>query len=102
MGLDGFCGFFHVTQIRLAIFVQRRGHADEDGVGFLELGEIGGRVEVATVHVLLNLGLLDMFDVGFSGVQQPYFFGIGIESGDLVAGFREAQGEREGPRNRNR
>ncbi len=93
MRLNGFGGGFHVAQIGFAVLVQRRGHADNDGVGFLELGEIRGGVEVAAVHILLNLGLLDVFDVRLAGIEQPYFFRIGIKAGDFVAGLRETQGQ---------
>jgi hypothetical protein len=50
---------------------------------------------VAAVHKLLDFRLLDMFDVGFAGVQHANFFGISVKSGDLVAGFGKAKGERK-------
>jgi hypothetical protein len=34
-----------------------------------------------------------VFDVGFAGIQHANFFGIGIESSDLVAGFGKTEGE---------
>src|SRR5580700_10266729 len=93
--LNGFSGVFDVTQVGLAIFVQWRGDANDDGVSFRELGEIGDGVEVAAVHELLDFRLGDVLDVGPAGVQHANFFGIGVESSDLVAGFSEAEGERE-------
>ena len=35
----------HVAQVRFLVLAERGGHADEDGVGFGEAGEIGGRRE---------------------------------------------------------
>jgi hypothetical protein len=49
---------------------------------------------MAAVYELLDFGLRDVLNVRFSGVEHAYFFGIGVEAGDLVAGFREAEGER--------
>src|SRR6202007_1102791 len=63
----------------------------------VRLGEsrkvIGG-VEVAAVHVLLNLVLLNVVDIGFPGIQHLDFLGIGVKTGYFVPGFRES--ERQG------
>ncbi len=45
------------------------------------------------VDVLLNLGLLDVLDVGLARIEHRNFFGIGIESSDFVAGFGKAEAE---------
>ncbi len=45
------------------------------------------------VDVLLNLGLLDVLDVGLACVEHRNFFGIRIESGDFVAGFGKTEAE---------
>ena len=95
MRLDGFRGVFNVAQIGLAIFIERRGDANDDGVRFRELGEIGDGIEVAAVHELLDFCLRDVFDVGFAGVQHANFFGIGVKSSDLVTGFSKAKSERK-------
>src|SRR6202008_4796707 len=82
MRLNGLRRVLDVTEVGLAGFIQRRGNANDNGVPFRELGEIRGRVEVAAVHKLLDFRLLDMFDVGFAGVQHANFFGISVKSGD--------------------
>jgi hypothetical protein len=36
-----------------------------------------------------------VLDVGLAGIEHRNFFGIGIESGDFVAGFGETEAERK-------
>ena len=91
IGLNRDGGLFDVAEVRFAAFVERSRNTNEDGVGFLELGKIGGGAEVAAVDELLNFGLLDVLDVGFAGVEHGNFGGIGVKAGDFVAGFCEAQ-----------
>ena len=55
--------------------------------------EIGRSAEVLAVDVLLNLGLLDVLDVGFARIEHRNFLGIGVESGDFVAGFGKAKAQ---------
>ncbi len=47
------------------------------------------------IDELLDLGLRDVLDVGLAGVQHGHLFWIGVESGDFVARFGEAQAQRE-------
>jgi hypothetical protein len=95
MRLDGFRGVFNVAQVGFAIFVQRRGDADDDGVRFREPGEIRDGVEMAAVHELLDFRLRDVLDVGPASIQHANFFWIGVKTSDLVTGFGEAEGEGE-------
>ncbi len=96
--VDGEAGVFDVAQIGFAPLVERRRNADDDGVDVLEFREVGRSAEMLAVDVLLNLGLLDVLDVRFAGVEQGNFGGIGIETGDFVAGFGKAksQGKADG------
>src|ERR1700676_5023566 len=87
IGLNREGGLLHVAQIGFTAFIEGSRHADDDGVAFLELLEIGGGAEVFAIHKLLNLGLLNVLDVRFAGVEHGDFFRIGIETGNLVARF---------------
>ncbi len=95
MRLNGDGGLFDVAEIGLATLIERSGNTDENGVCFLELGKIGGGAEVAAVDELLDLGLLNVFDVRFAGVEHGNFGGIGIKTGDFVAGFGKAKSQRK-------
>src|SRR5262249_46126970 len=93
IGLDGDGGLFDEAEVGVAPFVERRGHADEDGVDLLEALEIRGGVEVTAVYELLNLVLADMIDVGLPGVEHGDFGRIGVKTGDSVARFGKTKGE---------
>ena len=95
MRLDGDGCLLDVAKIGFATLIERSGNTNQDGVGFLELGKIGGGSEVAAVDELLNLGLLYVFDVRFAGVEHGNLGGIGIETGDFVAGFGKTQSQGE-------
>ncbi len=47
------------------------------------------------VDELLDFGLGNVLDVGLAGVEHRDFLGIGVKSGDFVAGFGEAQTQGE-------
>ncbi len=44
------------------------------------------------IDVLLDLGLLDVFDIGFPCTQHLHFFGISIKSGNSMTCFCESEG----------
>src|SRR4029077_5947588 len=44
-------------------------------------------------HELLNLVLRNMLDVGLAGIEHLDLLGVGIKSGDFVAGFGEPQAQ---------
>ena len=73
MRVDGLAGVLDVAQVGLAAFIERSRDADDDGVDVLNFGEIGGGAEVLAVDVLLNLGLLDVLDVGLAGIEHRNF-----------------------------
>src|SRR5579872_1889775 len=91
--VDREAGVLDVAQVGFAAFVERRRDADDDGVDIFELGEIGGGAEVLAVDVLLNLGLLNVLDVGLARIEHRDLFGIGIESCHFVTGFGETEAE---------
>src|SRR5262249_8848527 len=47
------------------------------------------------IHVLLNLCLGDMLDVGATRIKHSHFGGIRVEASDSVSCFRESQRERQ-------
>src|SRR5579885_244306 len=86
-------GLFDETQVGIAAFVEGRGNADDDSVGFLQFGEIRGGLEMAAVDELLNLILRNVLDIGFARIELGDLGGIGIETGHFVPGFRKAQSQ---------
>lgn len=53
---DGVGGVEHKAHVWLAVFVERCGNADEDGVGGAQLGKVGGGVEAAGLQPALDEG----------------------------------------------
>ena len=84
---------FDVTEIGFATFVERRRHADNDGVNILKALEIGSGVEMAAVDELLNFILTDVLDIGLARIEHGDFGRVGIKTGDFMAGFGKAQGQ---------
>src|ERR1700751_2928325 len=95
MRLDRHGRLLHVTEIRLAIFVQGGWHTDQDRIYFLQFLKIRSRTEMRAVHILLNFVLIDVLDIRFSSIQHAYFFGIGIKPGYAMPSFGKSQRERQ-------
>ncbi len=96
IGLNGEGGLLDVAQVRFTTFIEGSWDADDNGVAFFQLLEIGGGAEMFAIHKLLNLGLLDVLDVRFAGVEHgETFLEIGIETRNSVPGFRKAQRQRQ-------
>ena len=87
--MNGERGLLDVAQVRFTTFIERSWHADDNGVAFLELLEIGGGAEMFAIHELLNFGLLNVLNVGFAGIEHGDFFGIGIKTCNFVTRFRK-------------
>ena len=68
--------------VRLAHFVQRRGHADDDGVDLAELTEIVGGPEASGLDVLLDHAGRDVLDVTATGIQLLDLSGVDVETDD--------------------
>ena len=83
------------TWLGLATFIERRWHADHNRVDVLQLGKVRARIEVATVHKLLNLVLANVLYVGFARIEQGDFGRIGVKAGHLVACFGKPQSQRK-------
>ena len=87
---DRLHGSGHVAQIRLVVLVQRRGHANDDGIHAGDLRVIGGGAEPGLLG-LLNLGRKNAHDVGSAGIQGADFIGGDVEAGDAEALVAEQQ-----------
>ena len=46
---------------------------------------------MAAIDELLYFSLLNVLDIGFSGIEHGYFAGIGVKTDDPVASFSKAQ-----------
>ena len=82
MRRDGLAGVDDEGNVRLAIFVQRRRHADDDRLDFLDAAEIGGGNEPAGLHRLGNGLGGNMFDVTPPLVERVHFGRVNIQAQD--------------------
>ena len=62
-------GVGHVAEVRLAVLVERRRHADDERVAILGVGEVGRRRETFLDRVGDLLGR-DVLDVGLAGGEE--------------------------------
>ena len=79
---------FDVTQIRLAILIQRRGDANDDGIRLRQLRVVRGRAETALAG-RLYLGRGNVVDIGGAAVQLFHFAGVNVKTGDRKFFFAE-------------
>ena len=82
---DGLAGDGDVGNIRLAVLVERRGHADDDGLDLLDAAEVGGGGEGSALHLLFDGGSLDMLDVAPAGVAVLDLGRIDVQAEDVHA-----------------
>src|SRR6266851_5790129 len=87
VGINGNGGLFDVAQIGLAALIERRGHADDDGVDVLQFSEIRGRAEMLAVDELLDLILGNMLDIGFARIEHVHFGGVSVKSRYFMSRF---------------
>lgn len=83
-----------VAQIRLAVFIERGGHADDQGVGFGGPGEISGGLAAGLAGGGDAVGG-DMFDIALAGVDFFNLAGVNINAQYLEADTAEAQQQRQ-------
>ena len=95
MGINGNGGLFDVAQIGLAALIERRGHADDDGVDVLQSSEIRGRAEMLAVDELLDLILGNMLDIGFACIEHVHFGGVSVKSRNFMSRFGKSQRQRQ-------
>jgi hypothetical protein len=84
---DHLRGIEDVGQVGIAMGVERRRHADQDGVHLRQPRKIGRRVEAAGRQKPAQVGRRDVLDVALPPVQHLDFFLIHVESGDDEALF---------------
>ena len=81
-----------VAQVRLVILIQRRGHANDDGIHLRQARVVRGRFEPFGAG-LLNLIRQDAHDVGSALHQRAHFALIDVEARDpkLLFGVQQRQ-----------
>ena len=97
MRRDAVHGCGDITQIRLAVFAERRRHADDERIGARGLRVVGGGGQAAGFFAdgIGDDAVGDALDVTLAGAQLRDFVGIDIESGDRKAGLGESQRQRQ-------
>ncbi len=91
---DRLAGFDDVGNIRLAILVQRSGHADDDRVDFANAGEIAARDKPSGIVFRGDRFALDVLDVAATAVERFDFGGIYVETDHGGAAMSELQRQR--------
>src|SRR5215831_4272913 len=94
MGRDRCSGSGDVAEIRLVVFIERGGDADDNGVHFFQLGIIGGSGKTLLAG-LLNFGGSNAENVRTAAVQRGDFALVDVEAGDREAAFAIKQRQRE-------
>ncbi len=92
---DGLCGLPHVRQVRLLLRRQRRRHANEDRVGLVQPGEIGGRLETLRFARPLHARPVDVADVALASIEGRDLLPVDVEAEDAESLVDEGQRERE-------
>ena len=77
---NGFAGFNDERNIRLAVFVERRGHANDDRFDFPDAAEIAGRGEPARLHRLGNGFRGNVLDIAATAIQQFHLGRINVQT----------------------
>lgn len=88
-------GVEDVGDVGLAILVEGRGDANDDGINFLDTGKVNGGGEAAGRDLLLDGRGFNVLDVGIAGIAGGDLFIIDVEPEDLGAGAGELQAERK-------
>jgi hypothetical protein len=83
----------HVGEVRLAVGVERRRHADEDGVGLPEAREVRRRGESVVAADLPQDRIGKMLDIGTVRFERGDLSGVRIETDHGEAALREAGDE---------
>lgn len=81
-------------QIGFAGAGQRRGHADDQRIGFRRLGIVRGRLKSVLKRVA-KLFARDRGEIALRRLQRCDFFGVDIEADGPESGFGESAGERQ-------
>ena len=81
------------AEVRVAGLVERRGHADRDGVAAREHGVVGGGAEAARRNEARDVFGRYVGDVGLALGEELRLGRVHVEADDGVAGIGEADGE---------
>jgi len=72
-------GTLDVGHVGLAVLVQRRGHAEQHGVGFGDAAKVGGGVAQFRGRQFLHHRLAEVFDIGAAGLDGIDLVAVDIE-----------------------
>ena len=100
MRRDASTGIQHEGQIGRAIFFERRGNADENGLsGIWTLAaderKVGRGKKVTCADKFFDIRRRDVPDVAATGVERADFFRVNVQTDDTDAAARELQRERQ-------
>src|SRR6185503_20248398 len=84
-----------VREVRVLGLPQRRRDTDVDGVEVPNDREVAGRAELAALDLLADLRVLRVDDVGAAGRDGVDLPRIEVDAGDLEAGARELERQRQ-------
>ena len=93
MGREAAAGGEHKGEIGRTVFPQRRGHANENGGGVLDLREISGGVELAGLDELLDVGGGNVPDIAAAGGEGGDFAAVNVQSEHAHSAARELQAQ---------
>src|SRR5439155_22362270 len=92
---DGRVGFEAVGNVRIAVLVPRRGHADDDGLAFAHAREIRGGGEAFFADEFLDGLGPDVLDVTAPGIDRLDFGCVNVQTQNVHAAARELQAQRQ-------
>ena len=92
---DGAARVGDVGDVRLAVLVQRRGHADDDGLDIGADREVVGGAEVAAPDLLGDALGGDVLDVALAGVHGLHLAAIHVDARNIHPRTGELQAERQ-------
>src|SRR5258706_15736646 len=92
---DAGAGLEDVGNVWFTILVERRRHADDYGLDFLDLAEIARSVEAARFDLLYDGATLNMLDVALAGVAGLDLGRIDIQAKHPRAASGELQRQRQ-------
>ena len=92
---DGAAGVGDVGDVGLAVLVERRGHADDDGIHARADREVVRRAEMPAADLLGDAFGGDVLDVALAGVHGLDLAAVHVDARDIHARARKLQAERQ-------
>jgi hypothetical protein len=89
MGQEGLHGIDDVTEVRLEVFGERGGNADDDGGAMAGGGHVEVWLEETYFKGTLDVCIWDVLDVGATGIEGADLFWINVKGIDGATGAAE-------------